>query len=152
MNEIVTDIRKEYEKLWEGRPEEISAIFQRNRENGKHFSVWVNAYVSAEDLCSQLYKVAQWAENAQGHFPTVKMFAVSALQSGAGSFNVSYGMKDFSALLAKTARSVNQTTDWSDLREIVRAIHLYCVRMWYYIDGVAPWAKMSAYFNEVMGL
>ena len=152
MNEIVTLINKEYEKLWAKRPEEIGAIFERNKQNGKHFSVWVNAYVSAEELCSQLYKVTQWAAASQGSLPTVKMFAVSALQSASGSFNVSYGMKDFPSLLAKTAQAVNQASDWSELEEITRAIHLYCVRMCYYIDGVAPWAKLSTCFNEVMGL
>ena len=152
MNEIVSYINKEYEKLWAERPAQIGAIFERNRQNGKHFSVWVNAYVSAEGICGKMFEITQHADKQEGDFATVKMFGVSALKGASGMFRVSFGMTDYADLLAKTAEAMGQAEDWEELRAISRAIHLYCVRMWYYIDGVAPWAKLSAFFNETMGL
>ena len=148
MSEIVTRINTAYEKLWSGRPAEIGAIFERNKENGKHFSVWVNAYVSAETLCSQIFSLTGFAGSREGDFDTVKMFGASALKSGADMFRVSYGMTEYADLLAETAQAVREAGSWEKLNEIARAIHLYCVRMWYYIDGVLPWAEMSAFFNE----
>ena len=152
MTEMLKYMEEAYAKLLAGRPAEMANLFERNKENGKHFSVWVNAYVSAEEANAMMFKITDWSAKKEGDLATLKMVGVSVLKSAASTFKISFGMMEYSELLLKAADGIAACQSYEDLNALSRAIHLYLVRMWYWIDGLAPWAKMSKFFNETMGL
>lgn len=152
MSEIVTYINDEYKKLWAQKPEELGNIFKRNEKGGKHFSVWVNSYVYIEEINTQIYRIANWTKAEKGDLETLKMLAADVCKAGAGNFRVSFGMTEFADMLLKVADGFAACTSYKEVEDIARALHLYTVRMWYYIDGLNPWAKLSDYFNELKGL
>ena len=95
---------------------------------------------------------AVWGAKGEGDLETYKSVCVGTLKGASSTFKISYGMDEFSGLLAKAADAFQECKSFDEMRALARAMHLYCVRMWYWIDGVLPWAKISKFFNETMGL
>ena len=140
-----------YAKIWKERPAELGNLYERNKANGKHFSVWVNAYVDISVAKAPIFNATVWAVKKEGDLDTFKTVCADTMTSAAATFKVSFLMKETADLFTKIAAAYKEVTSFEELGELSRATHLYMVRLWYWIDGMAPWAKLSETFNAVKG-
>lgn len=149
---VMKEIDESFAKLWNTKPAEIDNIFKRNAKNGKHFSVWVGAYQEIEVVCRNAYNYVSWGQQEKGDFDTLKQIAGECIKASAGSFRVSYGMGEFADLLEKVANAYLECKDYEEFAELSKKIHLYGSRMFYWLDSMIPWAKISEHFNSIMEL
>ena len=149
---VMKEIDDSFAKLWNTKPAEIDNIFKRNVKNGKHFSVWVGAYQEIEVVCRNAYNFVAWGQQEKGDLDTLKMIASESIKANAGSFRVSFGMGEFADLLQKVGDAYLECKDYAELVELSKKIHLYGSRMFYWLDSMIPWAKISENFNAIMNL
>ena len=140
-----------YAKIWNERSAELSNLYERNKENGKHFSVWVNAYVNISVAKAMIFNATVWAVKKEGGLDTFKTVCAATMNGAASTFKVSYLMPETADLFAKISAAYKEVSSFEALCKLSRAAHLYMVRLWYWIDGMAPWAKRSETFNAVKG-
>ena len=152
LNAVLKELDASYAKLWDTKPAEIDNIFKRNAKNGKHFSVWIGAYGAIDIVCSNAYKYVSWGKKHFGDFTTIKQDACDSMKGSAGAYRISFGMSDFADLLVKVGDAYLECKDYAEFEELSKKIHLYASRMFYWIDGMIPWAKLSETFNSLMGL
>ncbi len=152
LNAVLKELDASYAKLWDTKPAEIDNIFKRNAKNGKHFSVWISAYGNIEDIGGNAYKFVSWGKNKMGDLETIKQIASSSMKGSSGAFKIYFGMNDFADLLVKVGDAYLECKDYAEFEELSKKIHLYASRMFYWIDGMIPWAKLSETFNSLMGL
>jgi hypothetical protein len=144
---VIHSIRKEREKIWLRRSEDIPTLKKRIGSMKQNFTTVMYADTDTQSMVKYLYHLRETSKLKGVNLDTLKKVAINQLQFDQGRATRYYRLHKTAELLGQAIEALKTVRSVSAYRALIGELLLYLGKLNYWIDLEIPWAKLAKAFR-----
>ena len=145
---IINLIKKEREKIWLSRPEDIRTLKRRLGAAKQNLTTLIYADNDTQSMEKYLYHLRQASKLDGMDLDTLRMLAIKQLEFDHRRADIYYQLNNFAKVLLQAIEALKGIRSVEDYRRLVEELIFYIGKLNFWIDLEIPWNKLSLIFGS----
>ena len=147
LKKVIMSIKKEREKIWLHRPDDIRTLKKRIGSMKQNFTTVVYADTDTQSMVKYLYNLRETSKLPKIDLETLKKTTLVQLQFDQSRSTRYYDLKKTAKILKQTIRALPKVKSIKDYQALTGELLLYIGKENYWIDLEIPWKKLASTFT-----
>jgi hypothetical protein len=148
IDRVIRSIRKERERIWLHRSEDIGTLRKRIGSMKQNFTTIMYADTDTQSLVKYLYNLRETSKMKGVHLGTLKQAAILFLEFDRRRATVYYRLNITAKLLEKVIDAIKGVKSIKTYQTLIGELLLYIGKLNYWIDLEIPWSKLAKAFEK----
>ncbi len=148
IDQAIKSIRKERERIWLHRSEDIGTMKKRIGSMKQNFTTVMYADTDTQSMVKYLYNLRETSKIKGAHLGTLKQAAILFLEFDRRRATVYYRLNITAKLLDKFIEALKQVKSAKTYQTLIGEFLLYIGKINYWIDLEIPWNRLAKAFKE----
>ncbi len=145
--EVIRAIRKERERIWLRKPEDIGSLKRRIGARKQNFTTVMYADTDTQAMVKYLYNLRDASKIKGVDLPTLKRITEIMLGLDQRRAVIYYHLQKTAQLLEMTMDALKRVRTVKGYQSLIGEVLLYIGKLNYWIDLEIPWSRLAKAFR-----